>query len=126
MLDTDTVFHGVDRVTDAVATPRRPSSTTRRSSSSATGAGRCATSPATTSITYDWDDLRFSVSWKAYCFADEAARDAWRTHADDLTEDEIVDRLVDDLTERGVVSSDVARDPELGLAMMDTYIRFPV
>ena len=25
--------------------------------------------------TYDWDELRFSVSWKAYCFADEAERD---------------------------------------------------
>ena len=26
---------------------------------------------------YRWDDMRFSVSWKAYCFRNEAERDAW-------------------------------------------------
>ena len=74
---------------------------------------------------YDWDALRFSVSWKAYCFRDEAERDAWRDHADDLTLDRVVDRLVADLRERGVVDGEVARTPELGLLMIDEYIRFP-
>ena len=23
-------------------------------------------------VRYHWDDIRFSVSWKAYCFADES------------------------------------------------------
>ena len=32
-------------------------------------------------------ELRFSVSWKAYCFADEHERDTWREHRDDLTLD---------------------------------------
>ena len=74
---------------------------------------------------YEWDDLRFSVSWKAYCFRDEAERDAWRDHADDLTVATVVDRLVDDLQERGRVDRDVARNSELGLLMIDEYVRFP-
>ena len=46
---------------------------------------------------YDWSELRLSVSWKAYCFADDAARDAWRAHADDLTLDRILETLRADL-----------------------------
>ena len=75
---------------------------------------------------YDWDELRFSVSWKAYCFADEADRDAWRDHAEDLTLDTIVERLVADLAERGSLAADVPRDRGLGLALIDAYVRFPV
>ena len=44
------------------------------------------------STTFGWDEIRFSVSWKAYCFADEDERDAWRTHADDLDLDVILGR----------------------------------
>jgi hypothetical protein len=73
---------------------------------------------------YDWSALRLSVSWKAYCFRDEAARDTWRTHRDDLTLDVILDTLCADLsTRRG---APVARDPALGLALIEEYVRFPV
>ena len=75
--------------------------------------------------TYGWDELRLSVSWKAYCFATDADRDAWRTHADDLTEDAVVDRLVADLADRGLVDGDPPRDKELGLLLIDTYVRYP-
>ena len=75
---------------------------------------------------FAWDDLRFSVSWKAYCFADEAERSLWSDHTDDLTIDAIVDRLVADLAERDVISGlDVDRDRALGVTLIDTYIRFP-
>ena len=75
---------------------------------------------------YDWDELRFSVSWKAYCFRDEAERDAWRDHTDDLTVEAVVDRLVDDLRDRGRVDGDIERNSDLGLLMIDEYVRFPV
>ena len=75
---------------------------------------------------YRWDELRFSVSWKAYCFRDEAERDTWRDHADDLTLERVVDRLVADLHARGRVENNVERNSELGLLMIDEYIRFPV
>jgi hypothetical protein len=75
--------------------------------------------------TNDWDELRFSVSWKAYCFADEAERTAWRDHTDDLTTEAIVTRLVDDLVAREVVPAGVAVDRDLGLTMIDAYVRYP-
>ena len=34
---------------------------------------------------YRWEDLRFSISWKAYCFSDEDERQSWQTHSDDLS-----------------------------------------
>jgi hypothetical protein len=127
VLDTDTVFHGVDRVArvDEASMPRlRPGMTLdfagdRTWEVHPAGGGEVVQR-------YRWDELRFSVSWKAYCFRDEAERDAWRTHADDLTLDAVLDRLVDDLVERGAVASrEVTRDGDLGLLLIDTYVKFP-
>ena len=75
---------------------------------------------------YRWDDLRFSVSWKAYCFADEHEQQTWREHADDLTLDYVVNRLVEDLRTRGRIEGDVPNNPDLGLLIIDEYIKFPV
>ena len=55
---------------------------------------------------YGWDEVRFSISWKAYCFADERERRAWRGHGDDLVLERILNRLVDDLRARGRLRSD--------------------
>lgn len=125
VLDTDTVFHGVDRVTDPAASvvpPVEVGSTLRFA-----GGGRWEVMAPDGAVAqaYGWDELRFSVSWKAYCFADEAARTTWLDHADDLTEQEIVDRLVADLAAHGVVASDVARDRDLGLTFIEHYVHFP-
>ena len=72
-----------------------------------------------------WDELRFSVSWKAYCFEDEHEQRTWREHADDLTLEVVVDRLVADLRERGRIDGDVPGNPDLGLLIIDEYIEFP-
>jgi hypothetical protein len=74
---------------------------------------------------HEWDELRFSVSWKAYCFEDEHEQRTWREGSDDLTLDVVVDRLVADLRERGEIDGDVPPDPTLALLMIDTYIHFP-
>jgi hypothetical protein len=101
VLDTDSVFHGVDRIADVPA-----------------GNDEIAR--------YRWDELRFSVSWKAYCFRDAYERDTWREHRDDLTLDVILDRLIDDLRARDRVSGDVARDAALGQLLIDEYVAFPL
>lgn len=127
VLDTDTVFHGVDRVTDdsaSVVPPVAPGSTL----SPAGGVGDewvLTTDAGDEAARYAWDELRFSVSWKAYCFADEAACATWRDRTDDLDEDAIVDTLVADLVARGLATPDVDRDSALGLLLIDTYVRFP-
>ena len=126
VLDTDTVFHGVDRiaaVAEADLPPLRPGMVLEPAGDQQ---WHVRAVDGTTVARYDWDDLRFSVSWKAYCFRDEAERDAWRDRTDDLTVDAVVDRLVDDLRDRGRVDGDVERNSDLGLLMIDEYVRFPV
>jgi hypothetical protein len=125
VLDTDTVFHGVDRIA-AVAADDLPPLRPGMVIDPVGGHEWTAHFPHAEPVArYGWDALRFSVSWKAYCFCDEAERDAWRHHADDLTLDTVVDRLVADLVARGRVGLGVARDAQLGLTMIDEYITFP-
>jgi len=74
---------------------------------------------------YQWDQIRFSISWKAYCFADEAERRAWREHQDDLALEPILDRLVDDLRTRERLVGPRPAPTDLALLLIDEYIRFP-
>jgi hypothetical protein len=64
------------------------------------------------------------VSWKAYCFTDEAERAAWATHADDLSLDLILERLVAELERRGRSSQGLS-EAELGRLLIDEFINFP-
>ncbi len=124
LLDADSVFHAVERVTggdeDAV-TALKPGMQLVPE-----GGDRWAVHDgATTVATYLDRDIRFSVSWKAYCFADEAEHVAWRTHGDDLCLDTILDRLDADLRDRGVLVGD-RPDPEVFAAqLIAEYITFP-
>ena len=130
VLDTDSVFHGVDRVTDDSESRVPPvSRTTVLRPDGPAGGDRWAVvaenGEGPVLEEYAWDDLRFSVSWKGYVFGDEAERIAWRDHTEDLDATTVIDRLVADLAERGLAHPDVARDHDLGLLLIDTYIRYP-
>ncbi len=123
LLDTDTIFHGVDRVAET-AEPvdrLRPGMRLRF-----VGEDSWAVIDGDDEVTrYRWRELRFSVSWKAYCFTDEAERAAWRTGADDLDVEEVIDRLVDDLRARGRISGERPDDQALVEPLIDEYVRFP-
>jgi hypothetical protein len=124
VLDADSVFHGVDRIASELPdmAPLRPGMGLEP-----IGGGRWVVRDGDAiAAEHAWDELRFSVSWKAYCFADEHEQQTWREGSDDLTLDVVVDRLVADLRERGEIDGDVPPDPTLALLMIDTYIRFPV
>ncbi len=126
VLDTDSVFHGVDRIADIpddALPPIRPGTTLQFAGDRA---WKLRAASGERLATYDWRQLRFSVSWKAYCFRDAHERDAWRDHRDDLTLDVVLDRLVDDLCTRGAADRDVARDVALGQLLIDEYITFPM
>jgi hypothetical protein len=123
VLDTDTVFHGVDRVGPPGGdVPPLPMGATL----GATHGGRIDLRDAGGNLlrTYRWDELRFSVSWKAYCFADERERSAWRDHTEDLGVETAVERLIADLVARGVATTDTPR-AELGSRLIDEYVVFP-
>jgi hypothetical protein len=125
VLDTDSVFHGVARVGpegDADLPPLPMGA-----SLGGTREGRIDLRDEGGNVlrTYQWDELRFSVSWKAYCFVDERERVAWRDHTDDVDLDTALDRLVTDLTARGRVNGDTPR-AELGSRLIDEYVKFPI
>jgi len=123
LLDTDTVFHGVDRVASEKGdvAPLEPGMRLAFA-----GAGEwCIVDGEREVARYRWDDLRFSISWKAYCFRDETERRLWSEHSDDLTVDVVVDRLVRDLRDKGKLGASLPEDRELVDVIIDEYIRYP-
>lgn len=125
MLDTDSVFHGVDRVAgdDGPLTQLRPGMRLAYA-----GGNRWEVRDGSTLVAaYDTDALRYSVSWKAYCFADESERQAWAGHTDDLTLAAILERLVDGLCERERLSGPEhgLSDADLGRLLIEEFVRFP-
>lgn len=123
LIDTDSVFHGVARVDDS-ETPLPVLSPGMRLVP--LGDGRWVVLEGDREVIhYQWSQLRFSVSWKAYCFDDEAERKAWREHTDDLSLASVLETLKADLRRRGRLSSNVENDYELAGLMTDEYIRFP-
>src|SRR4029079_494746 len=105
LLDADSVFHGVDRVADTheEMPPLKPGMRLDFE-----GHGRWAVRDGDRPVVrYAWEELRFSVSWKAYCFADDGEQAEWRHHVADLTLDDVVDRLVADLRDRGRIEGEV-------------------
>ena len=123
VLDADSVFHGVDRIASSLPemAPLRPGMGLEPA-----GDHRWVVRDGDeVAAEHHWDELRFSVSWKAYCFADAEEQATWRTGADDLTLDVVVERLVADLRERGVLEGAAPEDPGLSRLLIDSYIRFP-
>jgi hypothetical protein len=123
LLDTDSVFHGGARVADRTGPikPLMPGMKLR----AARGDRWQVVAGERVVDEYGWRDLRFSISWKAYCFADEHERDAWKGHADDLTVDFAVARLLDDLRDRGKVGRQAPGNHELIELLIDEYIPYP-
>lgn len=127
VLDTDSVFHGVDTVGGEDVPPPPISGEAELVRADADGDTWTLVDTASSEerATYRWDELRLSVSWKAYCFADDDERSAWADHRDDLDVDTVVDTLVADLRRRGVVDQEPSRDRALGQLLIDTYVRYP-
>jgi hypothetical protein len=123
VLDTDSVFHGVEPVgpAGAVLPSLEPGSVLAAATDGRIGlrdaGGRHVRA-------YAWGELRYSVSWKAYCFVDARERDAWRDHTDDLDLAAVLDALVADLSRRGQRDL-TAASPALGSRLIDEYVRFP-
>jgi hypothetical protein len=115
LMDVDAIFHGVDVVEgdDGKARAFRPGVQIAAESGDrwvVRSAGGCEVLAE-----YAADDLRYSVSWKAYCFEDEAEQAMWHDHTDDLDLDTIKRILIEDLdrTERLPGGKPPAGDDEL-------------
>ena len=119
VLDTDTVFHGVDRVAET-----QPLLATRAGMQLSWDDGGWRAGPSDAPLArYAWQEVRFSVSWKAYCYRDEAERRLVDEQRDDLDLPQILDALRQDLGARGTaVPND---ETALARLLIDTHIRFP-
>ncbi|HJQ84774.1 MAG TPA: hypothetical protein VKA21_11900 [Candidatus Binatia bacterium] len=123
LLDTDSVFHGVDRLAETRAPVDRLRPGMRLAFD---GDGRWSVFDGQDRVArYGWDELRFSISWKAYCFADEAERRTWREHGADLSVDAVVARLVADLRARGRIGGEPPAGKELVDLLIDAYVAYP-
>jgi hypothetical protein len=125
VLDTDSVFHGVDRVLGDERELGRVRPGMRLFHE---GDGRWTVRDGDSVVSeYGEDEIRLSISWKAYCFTDADERDAWRTNTDDLSLDTILDTLIDDLVARGRLGAGDERpaDAELGRMLINEYVKFP-
>lgn len=123
LMDTDSVFHGVDRVMEI---DRPMPSFLPRMRLHPVGDGRWVVRDGEEEVVrYRWEDMRFSISWKAYCFRDEAEREAWRTHTSDLRIDSVLEILCNDLRERGRLGEGRPTNRELAELLVDEYVKFP-
>lgn len=122
LLDTDTVFHGIDPVrAEGRALPDlRPG---MRLVPAGGGRWRVEADEGVVAE-YDFSELRFSISWKAYCYRDAEEQRAVHEHTDDLSREQALDTLARDLRRRGRIDS-LPGETELALTLIDEYIRFP-
>lgn len=121
--DTDSVFHGVDRVQEQLSSmpPFRPGMRVHP-----LGEGQWAVRSGKEEIArYSWSEMRFSISWKAYCFNDEEERKRWRTHKEDLGLEAVLDTLCRDLEKRGRLEKQRPDNRNLAELIVDEYIHFP-
>ena len=125
MIDNCNVVHAVDRFgpTGAEVAPLRPGMQLKLcldGDSVVTGLD------GETVARYSLDELRVALVWKAYCFDDAADFARWQTGAQDLSIDVVIARIVDDLRARGRIVGPTPPSPELGLLMIDEYVRYPI
>jgi hypothetical protein len=123
LIDTDQVFHGVERVVHNLPDTPAIGKQTRLHHG---GGDRWLLREGDTVLgEYSWSNLRYSISWKGYCFKDEHEQAKWRDGADNLTLDVILDTLETELHERHILSGGRPEPTEFAMMLVGTFIRFP-
>ncbi len=62
--------------------------------------------PGHETVYHAFDEVRVSLSWKAFVFTDDEEADVYDRHLDDLDESTLISTLADDCARRGVVVPD--------------------
>jgi hypothetical protein len=123
VLDTDSVLHGIDRVAGPEPPPPAlpPDARLRFD-----GDGRWSIAAGDERLAgYAWDDLCFSLTWKARCYADAVEQSVVADRVDDLERDAVLDQLADDLRRRRRLTSARPSDAELERLATAEYVRVP-
>ena len=73
---------------------------------------------------YSRPQLRYSISWKAYCFSGAKQEALWREGSDNLTLI-ILDTLEAELRSRGVLSGPRPGPTEFALLLVQNFVHYP-
>ena len=123
LLDTDKVFHGVERVAKQLPGIPPIGQATKLHHS---GGDRWQLREGSDVLAeYRWEDIRYSISWKAYCFEDAAAERRWREGSEDLSLEQILAIFEAELRERGLLTGDRPGGNDFALMMSEAFIKFP-
>jgi hypothetical protein len=123
LIDTDKVFHGIERVNQTL--PNLPT-IGKRTRLNFCGDGAWELRDESTVLAnYSWPQLRYSISWKAYCFKDQAQETLWRDGAEDLTLDHILEVFERELQKRGLIEGSRPEPDDFALLMVSNFIHFP-
>ena len=123
LIDTDKVFHGVERVQQSLPDVPPIGPGTRLHF---IGEERWQLRHGDQVLAdYSWPDFRYSISWKGYCFVDAAERAVWEEHSDDIGLEQILDVFEKDLRQRGLLDGSRPDPDTFALLMSETYIHFP-
>ncbi|MEP4148295.1 MAG: hypothetical protein ABJL54_13845 [Halioglobus sp.] len=123
LIDTDKVFHGVERVAQRLPElPPIEAGTRLYHLDDDDWALRAGNQ---TLARYSWPQIRYSISWKGYCFKDQEERSLWESGSDDLTLDQIIDLFERDLRQSGRMKGDRPEPDDFAQMMVETYIHYP-
>ncbi len=123
LLDTDAVFHGVERV--AATQVDMPGITQKSRLHFLANQNWQLRNDDMVLADYTWPELRYSISWKAYCFRNEDEEGLWRDGGDDLSMEFILDRLETELRRLGMLDGPRPEPTEFALLLVKTFVRFP-
>jgi len=123
IIDTDQVFHGVERVSQKLP-DLPPIEKSARLHFLGDNMWQLRDGDRVLGD-YDWSEIRYSISWKAYCFEDAAERDLWASRTDDLSVDFIVNRLEEALREQDALTGERPEPTAFARLLVNHFVRFP-
>jgi hypothetical protein len=123
LIDTDKVFHGVERVSSK--RPELPVIGQHTRLHFCGGEQWQLRESEQVLAQFNWSQLRYSISWKAYCFSDDEAEAKWRAGSEDLSVEQILEILDAELRRRGLLRGARPEPTEYALLLVSTFVQYP-
>jgi hypothetical protein len=123
LIDTDKVFHGVERVSGGL--PDLPPIGQQTRLHFIDGDNWQLRESDKVLAEFSWPQIRYSISWKAYCFENEEAELLWREGKEALTVEKILNILESALRDRELLQGSRPDPTEFALLLAETFIKFP-